>query len=106
MRISVRCRGEKPHRLCIGQSRLPVTSIIERHADGTVDVRVLDGRIFAIRQNRDAGSWDLAAVYGRNGPPTVPALAPEGSAPAQAVMSLLHAAWVLLWRLLHLRISV
>jgi len=72
MRISVhsRCsrRGSEPGSICLGQARLRVTAILERRDLAEADyfeVRVLDGRKFALSHARGTDSWELAAVYAR-----------------------------------------
>ena len=70
MRVSVRSRnterGKVPCVLCLGQSQLRVTAIVERHDVGEshcFEVRVRDGRTFALRHHTQSDAWELAAVY-------------------------------------------
>ena len=74
MKISVRSRsgrsGNEPHRLCLGNSSLPVITILNRHDEGEArvfDVRVLDGRRFVVRRQTALEQWELIGVYGRAG---------------------------------------
>lgn len=70
MRISVRSRcsrkGNEPYSICLGQSQLRVMAILERRDLADADyfeVRVADGRSFAVSHRRQADAWELTAVH-------------------------------------------
>ena len=72
MRISVRSRcsrkGYEPGGICLGQAWLRVTAVLQRRDLADADyfeVRVLDGRKFALSHARATDCWELAAVYAR-----------------------------------------
>ena len=70
MRISVRSRcsrkGKEPCSICVGQSQLRVMAILERRDLADADyfeVRVADGRSFAVSHLRQTDAWELTAVH-------------------------------------------
>lgn len=70
MRISVRSRcsrkGKEPCSICLGQSQLRVMAILERRDLPDTDyfeVRVADGRSFAVSHRRETDAWELTAVH-------------------------------------------
>ena len=70
MRISVssRCsrKGNEPCSICVGQSQLRVMAILERRDLADADyfeVRVADGRSFAVSHRHQTDAWELTAVH-------------------------------------------